>query len=86
MSLQVRPFYLLRHEDASGISGVGVVGVGCVFPNNEVVFQWASYRSSLEIHHSLENFEEIHGHGGKTEVVFGKVPDSLKQTKKKKTV
>ena len=85
MSLRVKAFYLYRHEDISGLSGTGVVAVGCQFPNGRVVFQWCTYRSSMEIYDSLENLIEIHGHNGATEVVFGDVPEAkLKKAKKKK--
>lgn len=84
MALKVKPLYLLRHEDQSGLSGTGVVAVGCQFPNGRIVFQWVSYRSSIEIYDSLENLIEIHGHEGKTEVVFGDCPSPNKDIENKK--
>ena len=85
MTLRVKPFYLYRHEDASGLSGVGVVAVGAVFPNGQVVFQWVTYRSSMEIYASMDNLTEVHGHGGKTEVIYGEPSEKhLKVGKKKK--
>jgi hypothetical protein len=85
MALKVKPFYLYRHEDLNGLSGTGVVAVGCQFPNGRIVFQWVTYRSSMEIYDSLENLIEIHGHEGKTEVVFGECPTDKTETKTKKT-
>lgn len=64
----------MRHKDVSGISGAGVVAVGVVFPNGQVVFQWTSYRSSIEIYASIDNLIEIHGHSGNTEIIFGDPP------------
>ena len=84
MSLQVKPFYLLRHEDISGLSGTGVVALGVEFPNGKAVMQWVSYRTSLEICESVVNIEEIHGHGGKTEVIFGNPPAPCPPKSKKK--
>lgn len=87
MSLCGKPFYLLRHEDLSGLSGIGVVAVGFVFPNGKIVFQWTTYRSSMEIYENIENLLEIHGHNGKTEVIFGNPPDpnvKPKKTRKKR--
>lgn len=83
MALKVKPFYLLRHEDANGLSGTGVVAVGCQFPNGRIVFQWVTYRSSMEIYDSLENLIEIHGHEGKTEVIFGECPQPKAESKKR---
>ena len=88
MSLKVKPFYLLRHDDQSGISGTGIVAIGCQFPNGRIVMQWCSYRTSLEICDSLDNLIEIHGHNGKSEIVFGDPPSTenkSKRTKKKVT-
>jgi hypothetical protein len=87
MSLCGKPFYLNRHSDPSGLSGTGIVAVGFVFPNGRIIFQWVTYRSSMEFYDTMDNLLEIHGHGGSTEVVFGNPPDptlKLKKTKKKK--
>lgn len=87
MSLKVKTFYLLRHEDMSGLSGTGVVAVGAIFPNGRIVFQWTTYRSSMEIYDSVDNLVEIHGHNGKTEIIYGDPPspdDKPKRTRKKK--
>ena len=78
MSLRIKNFYLMRHKDVSGISGVGVVAVGTIFPNGQVVFQWVTYRSSIEIYASIDNLIEIHGHNGCTEIVFGDPSDAIK--------
>lgn len=87
MALKIKPFYLLRHEDANGISGTGVVALGSQFPNGKIVFQWVTYRSSMEIYESMENLVEIHGHEGRTEVIFGDPPspdEKPKKSRKKK--
>jgi hypothetical protein len=84
MALAIKNFYLMRHEDAGGISGTGIVAVGSIFPNGKVVFQWVTYRSSMELYDSIENLIEIHGHGGKTEVIYGCPPDPDAKPKRKK--
>ena len=37
---RLRVFHLLRDEDPSGVSGVGRVAVGVVFPSGKVVLEW----------------------------------------------
>jgi hypothetical protein len=66
-----RFFVLLRDEDVSGVSGTGVVAEGCVFGNGRVVLQWLTNGlESLAIHESIESLEQIHGHGGRTRIMF----------------
>ncbi len=90
MSLVLKPFHLFRHEDASGISGTGIVAVGVVWPNGRATMHWISYRSSSEDHASIDSLMEIHGHGGKTEIVYGvpydpaAPPPKPKRTRRKK--
>jgi hypothetical protein len=66
----LRVFELLRDEDVSGVSGVGRVAVGAVFPSGRVVLEWLGANSSFEIFEQLEHVDRIHGHGGKTRLVF----------------
>ena len=72
--LQVFPklqvFQLLRDEDPSGVSGVGRVAVGVVFPSGKVVLEWLGSYSTFGIYDDLGQVEQIHGHGGKTRIVF----------------
>src|SRR5215469_4638467 len=65
-------FHLVRDEDPSGVSGVGRVAVGVVFPSGKVVLEWLGAHSTLGIYDDLERVEHIHGHGGKTRIVFTK--------------
>ena len=37
---EMRIFQLLRDEDKSGVSGVGLVAVGVVFPSGKVGLEW----------------------------------------------
>lgn len=66
-----RRFYLKRAFDVSGISGTGIIAEGYLDPHGEAILVWvAGDKWSTEIHHSIENLEAIHGHGGHTEIVW----------------
>jgi hypothetical protein len=67
---KLRAFHLLRDEDPSGVSGVGRVAVGVVFPSGKVVLEWLGSQNTLGIYDDLRRVEHIHGHGGKTRIVF----------------
>lgn len=69
-------FYLQRNEDETGISGEGIVADGVIFRDGKVALRWrpgpVSYQSTA-IYDSIEAVEAIHGHGGKTKVVYGEL-------------
>lgn len=66
----MKTFKLLRHEDITGISGTGVVAEGVEFSKGHVVVAWLSDKPSIVIHENIENVLAIHGHGGKTELIW----------------
>jgi hypothetical protein len=66
----VRTFHLLRLEDESGVSGTGFVAEGVVFSNGWVALMWLSDYPSVAVYQSVEAVEVVHGHGGKTRLVF----------------
>jgi hypothetical protein len=66
----VKLFVLNRKVDAGGVSGTGIVAEGCVFENGKVVLSWRTANTSLGIYDSIEIMTKIHGHDGKTEVVW----------------
>jgi hypothetical protein len=66
----LRIFQLLRDEDISGVSGVGRVAVGVVFPSGKAVLEWLGENNTFEIFDKLDHVKRIHGHGGKTRIVF----------------
>lgn len=68
--MRPRRFYLDRLVDESGVSGTGVVAEGCVFTNGRVAMTWLVPHYSVGIYGSLADVEAIHGHGGKTRIVF----------------
>lgn len=66
----MRRFKVKREEDESGVSGIGIVAEGVEFENGKVVIQWLSHKSSIAIYDNVKVFIDIHGHGGKTKVVW----------------
>lgn len=88
LSLKIRTFYLHRHSDVNGLSGTGIVAVGAVYPNGKAHMQWVSFKSSFEMHDSIDALMDIHGHHGATELIWGDPPSDddkpVKKTKKKK--
>lgn len=66
----MRRFHLVRSEDVTGLSGTGIVAEGVQFTNGEVVLQWLTVRYSTVHWKNIEDVEYIHGHGGKTQVVW----------------
>lgn len=66
----MRQFHLERTEDVSGTSGVGRVAEGVEFSNGWCALNWLSEHSSVAFYPALATLEAIHGHGGRTRVVW----------------
>lgn len=66
----MRRFRLLRKEDVSGISGTGVVAEGVEFGNGRVALGWSGSYATVEVAPDIATIEAIHGHKGKTSVVW----------------
>lgn len=66
----MRLFQLYRHQDASGVSGTGVVAEGVEFTNGECALHWLSEKPSIALYPSIDDLKDIHGHGGMTKVVW----------------
>ncbi len=66
----MRRFYLDRHTDASGVSGIGRVAEGVVFERGEVVLWWLTSHRTMGMYASIDEMVEIHGHQGKTVVTW----------------
>jgi hypothetical protein len=79
MKEEVKIFHLLRHVDATGTSGTGVVAIGCQLPSGTCIIEWTSYHSSLGIYRNVNDIEALHGHGGNTEIIWG-LPDNVTVT------
>lgn len=66
----MRNFNLVRHEDESGVSGVGNVAQGVEFNDGTCAMRWLTETPSTAVYASITDLEAIHGHGGKTVVVW----------------
>lgn len=66
----MRNFELHRIEDASGVSGTGVVAEGVEFGDGTCALRWKTANRSTAIYENLAMLERIHGHEGKTVVRF----------------
>lgn len=78
----IKPFYLQRNVDSSGISGTGVVAVGVVMPSGTCILEWCTFHSSIAHYKNIADVESIHGHKGNTQVIMGSVPEVKKARKK----
>jgi hypothetical protein len=67
-----RRFRFERDVDVSGVSGVGVVATGILFADGQAVVRWIvpDKPQSTVVYSSLHDAELIHGHDGKTRLVF----------------
>lgn len=66
----MRRFYLQRDLDESGVSGTGRVAEGVVFSNGWVAMTWLGPIPSVVFYSRMADVETIHGHHGKTTIVF----------------
>lgn len=66
-----RRFHLVRHEDATGVSGTGVVARGLEFPSGYCLMQWVvPPAQSVAIYENVDDLILIHGHNGKTVIEY----------------
>lgn len=66
----MRMFTLHRDVDETGISGTGLVAEGIEFYDGTCALHWVTRTASTAVYASLQDVLAIHGHGGKTRVVF----------------
>jgi hypothetical protein len=72
----MRRFALLRHEDETGVSGVGIVAEGVESPDGRVVLFWRQSATdpnkpgSTGFYTDISEMIAIHGHGGRTIVAW----------------
>lgn len=71
-----RRFYLLRHEDVTGVSGTGRVADGVLWGDGTASVRWRGPRPSTVHWDRFEDAEAVHGHGGSTEIVWIDAPGS----------
>lgn len=67
---KMRRFELHRDDDETGVSGTGVVAAGCVFEDGKVVMRWRTKTASTTSFDNLNDVLAVHGHGGKTRIVW----------------
>lgn len=67
-----RAFVLERDEDVSGVSGTGVVAQGVQFIDGTVALRWLSAWPTSVVFHDrgIEAVEAVHGHDGRTRIVW----------------
>jgi hypothetical protein len=66
----MRAFHLQRIEDEGGVSGTGRVAEGVEFANGWCALVWLTKHTSCAFYQSISEVEAIHGHNGRTLVVF----------------
>lgn len=66
----MRNFQLKRVEDVSGVSGVGIVAEGIEFSDGTCVIRWIGRLRSTAIYDNVFEMLDIHGHEGKTVLVW----------------
>ena len=66
----MRTFELHRAEDETGVSGVGIIAEGCRFSDGWCAMRWKNEPRTTTLFPSIEVVEKIHGHGGKTKIVW----------------
>lgn len=70
MDLMIRLGVLLREEDESGVSGTGVVADIIEYPDGWCVAHWRSNMPSTNVYPNHKALTAVHGHAGKTKVVW----------------
>lgn len=70
MLTEHKRFYLQRDVDETGVSGPGRVADGVMWVDGTVTIRWRGEYASLVHWSSLDSVIRIHGHDGKTHVVW----------------
>ena len=66
----MRRFELHRDTDETGVSGTGVVAEGVEFGDGRAALRWRSEHRSTAVYDSMADVDAIHGHGGRTRIVY----------------
>lgn len=66
----MKRFNLVRTEDVSQVSGLGTVAEGIVFSDGIAVLRWLTAGGSTGVYDSIEDLEKIHGHEGRTKIIY----------------
>jgi hypothetical protein len=70
------PFALYREQDVTGVSGEGTVAHGVRFADGTVVLRWLGKDPSTVLWGSLDAAMRVHGHDGRTRIVWLAAPFS----------
>jgi hypothetical protein len=69
-NIHARRFQLHREIDETGVSGTGIVAEGVEFTSGMVAMTWLSPHRCVNVYESIKTVEQLHGHQGKTKVIF----------------
>jgi hypothetical protein len=83
MKSNIRTFQVVRDEDVSGVSGVGVIAEGVLFSSGKVFVNWISMHKIVEMADSVAEWQAVHGHEGRTRIVWDDEAEDLEPEKKK---
>jgi hypothetical protein len=72
----MRLFELRRDEDLTGVSGTGTVAGGVEWDDGRVAMRWFTNINSTVLYDDMEAVNYIHGHDGRTKVVYLDEPGS----------
>ena len=64
----MKTFVLQRHEDPTGVSGIGPVAEGVEFSDGTVALRWRGDFATTVMHASIGSVVHIHAHGGSSEI------------------
>ena len=66
-----RRFHLYRHHDETGVSGPGIVAEGIQYRDGCIAMRWCvNPARSTTVYTNHDDVTTIHGHDGKTEIVW----------------
>lgn len=57
-------------EDESGVSGTGIIAEGVEFTDGTVILRWVTGTKTTTIYDTIQDCEKIHGHQGKTQIIW----------------
>lgn len=70
----MRTFELHRIEDETGVSGTGIIAQGIQFDDGSCSLRWLTEHKSTALYEDIRTLERIHGHNGKTKIVYTGAP------------
>jgi hypothetical protein len=83
MKSNMRTFQVVRDEDVSGVSGEGHIAEGVLFSSGKVFVNWISMHKIVEMADSVAEWQAVHGHEGRTRIVWDDEAGEVEPEKKK---